>query len=194
MRFEESKTQQVIVKYCKLSKIPVLSIPNGANVSEVNRRRLIAEGLFKGASDLFVPVPNENKHGLFVEVKTKTGKLSNEQAAFFKEVCEANDYGFCVVRSLDDFIEQWRMYSFFRKKHGPLDNEIVLVKNRRMAKTKRQASLQLRKELASAIKAIGEKYKNENKRDSEKYRVPQTRTEALKRKQDKTSKLRKLSK
>ena len=115
MLYEESRIQKTIVKYCKLSKIPIFSIPNGANVSDANRKRLISEGLLKGASDLFVPVPSLSKHGLFVEVKTKTGKLSHEQKSFFEDVCEPNEYAFCVVRSLDDFIDFWRMYNNQKK-------------------------------------------------------------------------------
>ena len=79
MFYRESKIQQAIVKYAKLARLDVFSIPNGADVPASNRIRLKSEGLLPGVPDLFFPVPSKNFHGLFMEVKAENGRLSKEQ-------------------------------------------------------------------------------------------------------------------
>lgn len=43
-------------------------------------------GTLKGASDLFMAWPVEPYHGLFIEVKSKTGRPTPEQKAFIERV------------------------------------------------------------------------------------------------------------
>ena len=72
MFYAESKIQQAIVKFAKLCKIDVFSIPNGADVQASNRIRLTKEGLLPGVPDLFFPIASKTFFGLFMEVKSKT--------------------------------------------------------------------------------------------------------------------------
>lgn len=109
MLFLESRTQQAIIKYSKLSHIDVFSIPNGADVSAVNRTRLKGEGLLPGVPDLFFPIANKGFHGLFMEVKSNKGKLSKEQKTVMKKLTE-NGYKCVVVFSLDNAIKEIESY------------------------------------------------------------------------------------
>lgn len=43
-------------------------------------------GVLKGASDLFMAWPNGGYPGLFIEVKSKTGKLTKEQKEFLQRM------------------------------------------------------------------------------------------------------------
>lgn len=113
MSHEESKTQIVCVKWFRL-QYPHLgrnlfSIPNGAALqgSPTDRakqwNRLAQEGATPGAADLFLSVPNSQSHGLFIEMKSPTGKLSDTQSAFRQSVMEQG-YSYVVCHSLFDFI------------------------------------------------------------------------------------------
>lgn len=105
----ESKIQQAIIKYAKLRKLDVFSIPNGADVPAANRMRLKSEGLLPGVPDLFFPVASNVFHGLFMEVKSEKGRLSKEQKNVIKRL-SLNGYKCVVVFSLDDAIKEIKEY------------------------------------------------------------------------------------
>lgn len=71
------------------------AIPNGGargNDSRTNMIRgamLKAEGVRKGVPDIFLPVPKQKYHGLYIEMKVSDrskGRPSQEQLDFIKEV------------------------------------------------------------------------------------------------------------
>jgi len=62
----------------------------GGNRPRITQQILKAEGNKAGVSDIFIALPNKNGGGLWLEVKTKTGKLSQKQKDFDKEM--RNDY------------------------------------------------------------------------------------------------------
>lgn len=70
------------------------AIPNGANVSEINRMRLVSEGMKKGMPDLCLPVAKGKYGSLFIELKTPKGTLTKYQ----KEIhARLEHWGNCVV-------------------------------------------------------------------------------------------------
>lgn len=58
------------------------SIPNGGLRDKATAARMAAEGVNAGIPDLLLAVPRGHYHGLFVELKTPTGRLSDAQAAW----------------------------------------------------------------------------------------------------------------
>ena len=67
-------------------------------------------GVLKGASDLFMAWPSGGFHGLFIEVKSKTGRPSAEQKAFLQrmkdvgyraEICYGAEE---VISTMKDYI------------------------------------------------------------------------------------------
>ena len=68
-----------------------------------------AEGMLAGVPDVFVPTPWADKHGLYLEFKSKKGKLTKEQAKY-QAMCHRVGYGYVVVRSVDQAIEATAAY------------------------------------------------------------------------------------
>lgn len=89
----EHAEQSKVISYCKIKKIPVFAIPNGTYLNGTRLQRakqmnkLKAEGLSKGVPDLFIPVPFNKKHGLFIEMKRiKGSSTSAEQKAWIHDL------------------------------------------------------------------------------------------------------------
>jgi hypothetical protein len=83
------------------------AIPNGGNRDAATGARLKAEGVKRGIPDLFLPVPKNFTrlyYGLYIEVKTKTGRQTKEQRAFQQE-CELIGYRYEIVRSTQEGID-----------------------------------------------------------------------------------------
>jgi len=51
-------------------------------------------GMKAGYPDLFLPVAKQNKHGLFIELKTKTGKLQINQKEWLNKL---NEQGYMAI-------------------------------------------------------------------------------------------------
>lgn len=81
----ESQIQSAFIEWIRWSahEAPELtcgySIPNGANTTPQNRRRLVREGLQAGMPDWCLPVARNEAHSLYIEFKTPKGRLSPEQ-------------------------------------------------------------------------------------------------------------------
>jgi hypothetical protein len=81
----ENAIQAGFFRWCDLmsKKYPHLarffSVPNGAHKSPASRYVYKVTGLKPGVPDTFLPVARGGYHGLFIEFKSATGRLSPEQ-------------------------------------------------------------------------------------------------------------------
>lgn len=106
MRHLEHRTQKACVWWFRL-QYPHLAgllfaIPNGGARDAVTGRMLKEEGVLAGVADLFLSVPARGLHGLYIEMKTQKGVVSDKQKAFADNVIGMG-YGWEVCRSADDF-------------------------------------------------------------------------------------------
>ena len=67
------------------------------------------EGKCKGAADLFIAIPNRYHNGLWLEFKTKAGKVTKEQREF-GIIQSARKYAYTVVRSTDEAMAVFEDY------------------------------------------------------------------------------------
>jgi hypothetical protein len=89
----------------KSQKVSLLfAIPNGADVSPLQRKIMSGQGVRPGVSDLFLSVPSGVYHGLYMELKTDKGRESEAQKAF-SELVKSMGYRHEVIRSVEQFIE-----------------------------------------------------------------------------------------
>lgn len=84
----ESDHQKALITWARLSvgKYPELrflyAIPNGGVRTLRTAARLKAEGVLAGVSDLHLPVARGKFHGLWIEMKSESGRLSDAQKSW----------------------------------------------------------------------------------------------------------------
>lgn len=81
----------------------IFSIPMGGARDKVTGARMKAEGARAGVPDIFVAVPAQGKHGLFIEMKVDGGTLSKLQEVWRERLLEQG-YGYAVCYTVDDAI------------------------------------------------------------------------------------------
>jgi hypothetical protein len=94
----EHQIQSDLIKW--LAKHPdprtgmIFAIPNGGWRSQRTASTLKAEGVRAGVPDLFLPIPCNGYHGLFIELKTPTGRPTPEQKQWIDAL---NEQGYKAV-------------------------------------------------------------------------------------------------
>lgn len=84
----EHRHQVALIKWANtmLRKWPELrwlhAIPNGGQRNVIVAKKLKAEGVKSGISDLFLPVARNGFHGLYIEMKRLKGKPTETQSEF----------------------------------------------------------------------------------------------------------------
>lgn len=103
-KISEAQHQAAVMKWSRQpeirSKWPELAllyhIPNGGTRDAIEGRHLKQQGVKRGVPDLCLPVPRGRYHGLYIEMKTETGRTSDAQdwwgerllaQGYFWEVC-----------------------------------------------------------------------------------------------------------
>ena len=87
----------------------IAAIPNGGDRTASERVRLHSEGVLAGMPDLCVLEAKNGFHGLFVEMKTDTGKVSSKQNDI-KLQLNAKGYKAVVARSAAEAIKTIEEY------------------------------------------------------------------------------------
>jgi len=96
-------------------KAMLMAYPSGAIIGGKNKFGLInkmkKEGWKTGVPDLFIAVPNEEYHGLFIEMKDdkKSCKPSPVQVEYIRDL-ESNGYRAEVCRGADEAIGLIKQY------------------------------------------------------------------------------------
>lgn len=78
------------------------AFPNGGKRNVREAVKLKKTGTLSGVWDMFLSVPKNGWHGMYIELKVGYNKLTVNQDKFWEENC--NDYEFVVCRTLDEFI------------------------------------------------------------------------------------------
>lgn len=95
-KMTESQEQRQLIQWCRTDPRLqfIFHIPNesvGGPGWLVRNRQM---GVRSGVPDLFYPVPMKGYHGLFIEMKTKTGRLSAVQKRWLNAL---NEMGYLAV-------------------------------------------------------------------------------------------------
>ena len=107
MKQTEHDEQVKVFAWAKLQsgKHPQLSmmfaIPNGGQRNIVTATKLKAEGVKSGVPDIFLAVPSDTAHGLFIEMKSAKGKASDNQKQWLSAL-SSNGYICAICYSFSD--------------------------------------------------------------------------------------------
>lgn len=82
-------------------KLILFSIPNGEFRHITTAIKLKKSGVLSGVSDLFLMKPNKKYHGMFIELKSAKGKLTDQQK-YFLEQAKAQGYAASVCFSFEE--------------------------------------------------------------------------------------------
>lgn len=85
------------------------AVPNGGRRDKTTGAKLKAEGVVAGVSDLNLDIARHGFHGLRIELKTKTGRQSQQQR-WWQSIVEAQGYKYIIVRDVLEFIDQINSY------------------------------------------------------------------------------------
>lgn len=104
MKNEEHNLQVACINWLRLQhpNTFIFAIPNGGARNAVTGAMLKAEGVVAGVPDLFIAEACGGWNGLFIEMKTKKGVLSERQKNVIA-VLKQRGYLTAVCRSFEDF-------------------------------------------------------------------------------------------
>lgn len=102
----EDALQAQCIRYMRLQhpKVVCFAIANGGSRHRLEAIKLKMTGVTAGVPDLFIATPKAGYSGLFVELKSKKGRLTESQKIMIKSLREVG-YKVEVIRSLEEFIQ-----------------------------------------------------------------------------------------
>ena len=117
MKHIESAHQAQVVEWSrwayKTGKYPMLNMLhcslNGVKLSGTQAKIAKGQGMLSGVPDLFLPVPKNGFHGLFIEMKSEKGRLTENQHWFLTNA-ESVGYKTAVCYSAKEAISAIEAY------------------------------------------------------------------------------------
>ena len=82
---------------------------NGVKMTKAQAGRAIAQGMLSGVPDLFLPVPKNGYHGLFIEMKYGSNKVTENQEKFLQNAANVG-YAVSVCYSAQEAIKRIEDY------------------------------------------------------------------------------------
>ena len=101
MNQTEHEIQKAVIRYCRtIEKYDnrysyIFAVPNGGKRDVRVAKKLKAEGVISGVSDLVIPLPVGFYHGAFIEVKRIGGRATDNQKTFLRIMAERGY--FCAI-------------------------------------------------------------------------------------------------
>jgi hypothetical protein len=88
----EHQEQCILVQWCRMQggclrdARKIFAIPNGGRRDARTGARMRLEGVKRGVPDLLLPIARKGRHGLFIELKTATGRTTPEQREMIEQL------------------------------------------------------------------------------------------------------------
>lgn len=114
-RRSEATEQVLVMNWCRNNAMfyPELNlifhIPNGGSRNKQEAANLKAQGVKAGVPDLFLPVPQQEYHGLFIEMKFGKNKTTSKQDEWLNALRERG-YRCAVCYGAEEAVAELREY------------------------------------------------------------------------------------
>lgn len=111
----EEEIHKALIEWAgyKEAEMPALKmlhhVPNGGKMPAGSAGKLKGMGMRRGLPDLVLPVPRSPHHGLYLELKSPSGRVRPTQRWWLQALAEAG-YAVEVAYRLDDAIEAVEEY------------------------------------------------------------------------------------
>jgi hypothetical protein len=89
--------------FCKELRPFIFHVPNGGYRCMKTAISLKKQGVLPGVADVFLMIPNSERHGLWIEFKRDKSAQSSEQKEF-EEHALSQGYEYKIARSIDNAI------------------------------------------------------------------------------------------
>lgn len=119
MKHLEAAQQQQVVEWSKWAykanptRYPNLDLLhcslNGVKLTKTQSGIAKGQGMLSGVPDLFLPVPRQNYHGLYIEMKSEKGRVTDNQEWFLSKT-EGLGYKTAVCYSANEAIKTIQDY------------------------------------------------------------------------------------
>lgn len=118
MTYSEDQHQINVIKWTQQPAVrerwPELKllyhIPNERKCDPRQGKKLRLMGVRRGVPDLHLPVPRGRYHGLYIEMKTESGSMTEDQKWWMKELKgQGNAYALCHGWEVATRILEWYM-------------------------------------------------------------------------------------
>lgn len=100
----EADEQAAVVEYLEYTRLPFYHIPNERKCSPQAGARLKKQGVKPGVPDLCIPVARGGYHALYIEMKTKGGRVTENQKEWLNKLREHGNFA-VVCYGADSAIE-----------------------------------------------------------------------------------------
>ena len=110
----EWEEQITVIQYCQLNNILCNHTPNEGKRSYSEGRKLKEMGLSKGFPDISILEPMGKYHGLYIEMKRKGNKLTEDQIKWLMEL-RARGYATALCYSASEAIDKIEKYMSLRR-------------------------------------------------------------------------------
>ena len=111
----ESAEQKAFFRWLRMMQVQrwpnlvCFAVPNGGARDAITGARLRLEGVLAGVPDIFLAKAASGKYGMFIEMKTKRGRVSERQRDLFP-LLEAAGYAVVVARGWKEAADAVEMY------------------------------------------------------------------------------------
>lgn len=126
----ESRIQQAYIEACRLHPIArrAFAVPNGGARNKITAAILKAEGVLAGVPDVLLLEPRGKFHGLAIEFKDTSGRLTPEQRDMLQHLVEV---GYCCAVAYDAELAWQFTVRYLRGELEPSGAPAVLKVSRR---------------------------------------------------------------
>lgn len=111
----ETDEQIAVIEYCDVYGIPIYHIANEGKRTRYTGDLLRRLGMRKGVPDLCIPLPRGKYHGFYIEMKSKSGKVTKEQTQWLK-LLKNNCYATAICYGADEAINKIAAYMRLERK------------------------------------------------------------------------------
>jgi hypothetical protein len=111
----ENQEQILLATWLTKKGIKFYAIPNGGKRNALEAFNFKRCGVQSGIPDICIPIPSGSHHGLYIELKRKSGGRLSDNQVYWLNYLRGNGYYAEVAKGFDEAVEIINHYFSFTK-------------------------------------------------------------------------------